>query len=466
MNNFTTCMLLVIVVFGATIAEAEIPTSPTRYLGHQDYIELIKSLSERDFEKLDLFLSGWQERYESGRVTDEMVEHAYLSFANADPDLQPFLDEWVKVKPNSYSAWLAHGTYFWNLGQIARGNKYRDETPKVQLDRMDAFLKKARASLEKAIELNPKLSVAHARRLRVAMLNEGREVIDHLYEIAEQIVPASFVVRRAYLHSLQPKWGGGVSDMENFLNRTNRQLKNNPRLRVLRGYLPYVAADTLRDTEPNNARSYFDMAVKSGEFWFYYSERGLFLLDNNETEAALSDFNRSLTLKPQNSEVLVYRGRALYKLGHFREALSDYDLAVQLNRYDPFGLWYRSRALYKDGHAREAVIDLENTLRLGDGNPMWWWNIGIGVRDYLKAYKKSEKYLRKAVEMSPDTPVYWYDLALALHYQHDCQMRQPLVKFLELCRAGKTCDKERREWAEQTVPQLDAGPCGKKGAIH
>ena len=97
---------------------------------YPDRLEILAMAKSGQFSKLDALLSGYQESFQAGKVSERVVNFAFWSFSNSDPALAPRLDAWIEQMPNSYAALLARGLYRRNLGRISRGSRSGRNTPK------------------------------------------------------------------------------------------------------------------------------------------------------------------------------------------------------------------------------------------------------------------------------------------------------------------------------------------------
>jgi len=89
--------------------------------------------------------------------------------------------------------------------------------------------------------------------------------------------------------------------------------------------------------------------------------RGIVRLLWNDIDAALEDFNDSLTLR-EDPLALVNRGIALTTAGRHDEALTDFDRALDLDPGDPIARLNRASLLYVMGDLRGALNDMNLAL--------------------------------------------------------------------------------------------------------
>jgi tetratricopeptide (TPR) repeat protein len=93
----------------------------------------------------------------------------------------------------------------------------------------------------------------------------------------------------------------------------------NPELRLLHGFvawdrgeLAWLARDTAR------AERYLDEAMAVGPTFWFCLERGTLRYKLDRNEAALSDLDCAISLRPTNADAHHYRSRALYDIAYSR----------------------------------------------------------------------------------------------------------------------------------------------------
>lgn len=372
-----------------------------------DRLELLRMLREGNFEALDAQISADQKAYEARRVSEkeDLVVFTLDAFRSSDLALEPKFGQWIKRMPRSYAARIARGRYYRHLGWTSRGGAYASETPGERMEKMREYFTKALLDYQESLSLNPKLSVAYAALIELAMAYGDRQAIQDLVNKAKEIDPYSFEVGRSYVFALQPKWGGSLQEMKAFVDRMDQQRAKNPGLAVLRGYVHYTEADILVGSgKRHEAVEFYNKAVQSGEHWWFVYERGNNYYFLNEYDKALADFNTALKLSPQNSRVLAAMGHIHAQQNKLDQALEEYNLALKLNPLAPENLWGRALVLAGYGRVEEALEDIQKAFKFGGD-------------DYTTA----------------------------------CAIVDVLAGYLELCESGHPCNQKRQDWAASII---------------
>ncbi|WP_255608751.1 tetratricopeptide repeat protein [Methylosinus sp. Sm6] len=102
-----------------------------------------------------------------------------------------------------------------------------------------------------------------------------------------------------------------------------------------------------------------------------YNLRGATLIDKDEYDAAIADFNRSIMVDRKYVKAYVNRGQAYYFKRDFDKAIADFDQAVRLLPDDPFGYSNRAMARMEKADFKGAIADYDRAIRLDPRNPTW-----------------------------------------------------------------------------------------------
>lgn len=430
-----------------------------------DKLEFVQMLREGKVKLLDARVSGYQRAYEAAPIKEkeELVAFTVSAFENSDPGLEPKLNEWIAQMPGSYSARVARGSYYRHLGWLSRGANYASETAREHMSRMRGYFDRAALDYREALSMNPKLSVAYASLIEMAMVYGDRKSTEELLRKALQIDPYSFEVRQSYLFALQPKWGGSAQEMKQFVGDMEKHVPKNPGLAILQGYINYTEANNLqRAGKRREAVELYNRALQFGNHaeFFYARGKNYYWLD--DYNRALADFDDALKLRPQVPAILAQRGEAYHKLGEFDEAMKDFNAALQLDPLFPDAWQGRSRVFWSQKRFNEALQDIENALKLQPHDAYNLWNKGrLLLR--LKDYSKAASSIKRASELRPEVAGIWYDYGQALHHQGDCAAVDALDRYLTLCNRGQTCTPKQREWAVGVIKDTGRSfTCPKK----
>lgn len=413
---------------------------------------LIEMLKSGEFAALDARLSEYQRGFEAGRLSEDVAKQAFAAFAHSDPALEAMLTRWALEVPDSYAAPLARGIYLANLGWHARGARFSNKTPEARFRQMRNYLTKAARDFRRAILMNEKLSLAYGNLINIGMA--ASDLVDEraVMEAGLRAVPQSRDIRYRYLRSLEPKWGGSMARIEDFLERVREDAADYPEIEPLLGYADYVRGEALRrKARYAEAAAYFDKALEYGEDWWYRYNRGLNAYFGKDYEDAIEEFGLALALWPESADTLDRRARAYRALDRIELAMADWDAALRLDPHDPLTLRQRARTLRKQGRYREAERDYTDALLFGTLDHRIRYERGWLYLWNLKEYEKAAADLQRATMLEPERASYWYHYASALFRNLDCEFQPAARSYLRLCRDGTQCQAERTEWAEAVL---------------
>lgn len=428
------------------------PTTAAGTERFPDKLELVGLLRAGQFEELEARLTTYQESFEAGRIAEDVVDAAFLAFANSDLALEPRFSQWLLRFPESYAAPLARGVYYGHLGWLSRGGGYVRDTPKLRFAEMRNYYSLAVPDLKLAIRLNPKLSVAYGVLISLGNISGVGVSAKRILEAGLRAVPRSAVLRSHYLFTLLPWWGGSLTEIWYFTERTKREFPDEPRLKPLEGFYDYTLAETLtRSGEKEKAIAYFDQAIGYGGDSNYYLSRGQTFYALEQYERAIVDFDMALRVRPQIATVLDWRALAHRRLGQYDEAFADWELALKIDPMNPTILRHRAWGLRVKKRYREAEADLTRALQFCAYDSRVHHARGYLYTYHLNQYDKAILDLKRATLLAPKVARYWYNLANALFRNLDCEFLAAASTYVRLCRSGSKCPANQLKWTEDSL---------------
>ncbi|MBX3171195.1 MAG: tetratricopeptide repeat protein [Candidatus Eremiobacteraeota bacterium] len=139
-----------------------------------------------------------------------------------------------------------------------------------------------------------------------------------------------------------------------------------------------------------------------------YRARGAFLAnllkDPEYLSAALSDYNRVLSLSPEQNNIFwLQRGRLLHRLDRHREAIPDLDRFIAGDPGFPEAYYLRARSQWLLGNGKLACQDLDQALQL---SPLMSEAYGLRGIVHLQLGQPAagRADLQQAVELNPNSP--------------------------------------------------------------
>jgi hypothetical protein len=197
-------------------------------------------------KELDQRFSSWAA--DSKDHPDAFWHFLLTNFLNGDAVRQTLIESWKQQSPDSAFAYALSGWNYTYLGWAARGDAYGDDTPQASLDAMANSMERARGDIEKAIQLNPKLSAPYA-----TMISLGTAMGDHAYVsqgarqgLQERTGKYAVFTRLALYTSA--RWYGSPGARQWLLSQVDQSDAEQPLLHVIRPFvLAYDAGIDHRD---------------------------------------------------------------------------------------------------------------------------------------------------------------------------------------------------------------------------
>ena len=441
--------LLIGSVWLAANAAPQDPPSP-------DIFELRELLTNREYQQLHQKLDVYEHHYENGSGSEISVEIAYSAFAGGDPAYVSHLDEWTKTFPDHYSAHMARAVYWKSLGWIRRGEEYSSATSKEQFAGMREAHKLALAEASQVLKMKPAMTLAYSSLVSLASSRNAREA----YERGLEVNPTSYLLRKAMLSNLAPRWGGSYEAIEKLLEETRPYTSENEELIPLMGYLDYTKAlDKISAGAVVESLAYSTAAIEHGEKAYYYQRRADAHYRLDDFDTAVIDYSRAISLYPYSADAYLYRGLAYKELGEFELSLQDLTDAARLRPYDYNVRLGLGNALLKEERFEEAIDSYYAAMEYRQDDHSLWYYTGWYLSNRLKRYEEALESLNKATALEPNKPSYWYETAVALNALKDCTVTTAMEKYLKLCAARSDCATEKVQWVTQTSAYLKSSFC-------
>jgi tetratricopeptide (TPR) repeat protein len=168
------------------------------------------------------------------------------------------------------------------------------------------------------------------------------------------------------------------------------------------GYILFLSVLTFQRSKIwENSFTLWDDAIQKDDSQFLpYSNRGLFLMENGDPQAALHDFSTSLQLDQSHAKTWYNRGTAYASMSDFQAAITDFSHAIQL--YPEYADAFANRGLMKAslGLDNQAIKDYNQALEFNPIQINALTNRGTAYY-YTKQFDKAMVDLNKAIALNP-----------------------------------------------------------------
>lgn len=347
-----TCTLVILATHSAYAVTPELPSNKWMVeLPQEESQVVIKMLRSGQFAQLDQRYNTFQEHYEHGTINDYELSLTYQAFYDTSPDNEAFLNQWISKNPTSYPARLARGIYVRKLGDAARGAKFANETAPDKMIKMQQYLERANQDLLASLKLSQKPIVALLHLINISMFLGDKQASLAWLNYSNRVDPNNYGIKRRYLLTLTPRWGGSYDQMWAFLKACQDQHTSQEFLRIFESTI-YL----------DQAKSFAEQNQRERALPLYKKALNLLEgIDNKDRLDALKgvvynganptnlmeysrEIDETLRLAPTERMILGYRSWIRMKQGRYEEGIRDCALGAELG--DPYSQFLYGFHLY------------------------------------------------------------------------------------------------------------------------
>ena len=179
------------------------------------------------------------------------------------------------------------------------------DTPTENFASLKAFHDKALADLDRSLALTAKPYLSHRYRMIVARHRSGLTAVQPHYLEAMKLAPQSIETRLAYMNALEPRWGGSLELMEQFVKDSKASVTESKDLAKLQARLPAYRAFEARSAKNYpRAVSELEIAIALSDNADSRCERAYVLGELKRHAEAFADIQRALALAPDREYCL------------------------------------------------------------------------------------------------------------------------------------------------------------------
>ncbi|WP_148864688.1 DUF4124 domain-containing protein [Marinobacter fonticola] len=316
---------------------ASAPKAQTSY-SHPSASEVLrvrKLFESGKFDQLNRVLADSLQAVKKDIGNESHLREVYQVFRQDDPAWEVLFDRWVSQYPQQYQGYLARATYLVYRGWEARGGAYIDKTPQEYIDQMRAFMDRAQADLTRALDLEADTLWAYCVRINIAKSGGNYKGALYTLEQATTRYPATYLARKYYIETLDPKWGGSPLSMVGFATSAQHYADINPRLHRLLSYAYYEAGRMAYiNKEYAKASEFLSIAIENGGRPRSYFMRGKIYAREDDHEKALADFNAAIKQDKEDGDYYYWRAKSFAAVKRYDESLIDIQRAYELKPED------------------------------------------------------------------------------------------------------------------------------------
>lgn len=304
-------------------------------------------------------------------VPDEEMAEVLNTFSRINPVAEERLTEWIRENPESYVALYSRSVYYHHFSSFKRGEVSWEEVTPEQRAELKKYRDLAINDLNRSMALNPEFCPSYALKLRVLtgiMDAEGPQ-FDDIYRQAEARCPQSIAVRKAYLESLLPGWGGSKSKMREFIDRAIGDNKSFGVLEAL--YLAEEGDQHLFKEQYEKALNKYSEALERGKFPEIYESRAVALESLGRYVEAVQDLNTSIALSSYNDSAYNKLTRVLLRQNDLVGALVASSYLTTMNNQSSENYATKGNIFYLMRRYEDALISYKKANILSPDNAMY-----------------------------------------------------------------------------------------------
>lgn len=174
-------------------------------------------------------------------------------------DLRPAYLSLIMHYPECYNCWLAYGYFYFDLGTIARGTRFRKDTPDEAFAQMRANFLDAQYAAEQVLELAPNHYLAYSLLSLIRQFDRDSDIPRDQIELALAEQPTSSYLWNRRLQQLTPRWSGSYERMQQAMDRVQPYVNDNPQLTFTNSA---ILQDQLSMALINNNQQEFDRILE------------------------------------------------------------------------------------------------------------------------------------------------------------------------------------------------------------
>jgi tetratricopeptide (TPR) repeat protein len=260
-------------------------------------------------------------------------------------------ERWLKLAPESAFAHAALANHYKNAGWATRGTASVSDTPPEQFEKMGQLFAKAVPLYLKALEIEPRLSVACYELAGI-----GRQSSSELRQMATErclsVDPDSYYVVYERIRSAQPNWGGSMEEMTSAVAYAAARTKKNPILGAVLGEAAgYPLTRQAADSQAKEALAEVSRMAPSGTLMNHasnaYAEAG-------DYWSAFAYASQATRFWPRDARFRNERAWWLMQLGYYDRATVDLDIALAEAPGNDYYVNAMAEAVYRSRGLRAA----------------------------------------------------------------------------------------------------------------
>ncbi len=326
---------------------------------------IVRLVLAGDIGALESEVGALQAAFERDAGASEELIRAFHAFSKLPESAAPTLDAWNARSPNSHVAALARTRFNFDLAFDARGTATAAATPKENFARMEVLFGIARGDARRALAFSPRPILSHRYLMLMANADGDAAEVRAQYAAAEKLAPASVETRLAYMRTLQPRWGGSVKSMREYVVASRPALTTRDADRLAAALESHLAEELGDGDKYTLALKRVDAALELYEDAETRCRRARILQHLDRDAEAFADVRRALRKEPEVRECLREATRVSVATADDAAALDMLNMVVAYGMAEAETYAQRGWRYQKADRAAEAFSDYRKAATLG-----------------------------------------------------------------------------------------------------
>ncbi len=380
-----------------------------------------------EFNRAEKILVELQTRSEANIANEPELFSSLKAFELNDEQYLDQFDQWIAQSPKSFFAHLAKARFLFQLGWSSRGGKWRQKTSQSQFSAMESYFAKAKASLKTSKSLAPDSTLPYSMYISMATAIGDASATKRYLSSGLRLKPSSYELRKVYIHSIKPRWGGSLEQMRVFADNAQYYSEQNPILKRLLGEaLAESGVIAHSKQQYKKADKLFNKALLHGDDPEVYFKRAKTRYRLNLFSKAITDLNTAIKLSPDVAEYYKWRYYNYVQIKKFDKALHDIKRASLLTPNDQAinDILAKTLSLANAPGTKQKslsildsrLFEFDAQIKAQPNNAYHYFRKGHFLLS-SNLFAQSENPLRQAIKIDPRQFDYYRALDLALFKQ-------------------------------------------------
>ena len=378
------------------------------------------------FSELTAYLEKRQLEVENGFVNQPLWQEMSF-FHNDSLTVRDSLQAWVKAQPDSWAPYAARAEYRIGEGWRARDGRFYADIPEADRALMQRAFAAAERDIKKTIELNPNYDRSYYNYLQVVRQGDSELGKQDVMNMAMEAGLDEYYLRKQYLHTLQPKWGGSYEEIRAFALESQEIRERNPRVYALLAYEPSLLGKAAKKNEEwEECVAQYSKAMEYQEQWHYARADCYKALGNLDAYIADLDYVAS---KNQDHNALYRIARGLAESKRYQEALVYIDRALAIDSeivaYTNYAGWLNEST----GDHDKALQAYKNSLSILPNDVYAAEKVTV-LHLWRDEFAKALPFATVSAHRDEENAYKWFRLADLQFRADDSDYRNSLEKFV------------------------------------